>query len=151
MKKLSLTFVEDEHKEIAFIEDTLQTTGYFNIRVLASYDAIKAEHFSDTDLFVLDVFTANDDENFCKFISELHMRKLPFIAFSRLSSHYKLRALSGTELRQAIHERGGLGLVSKTPNKGDDSHMLKRDMQMDLVEKILTFYWAHRGLSQTAR
>jgi hypothetical protein len=142
---MCVTFIENERAEISQVITTLETTDYFTIHELQDYDAITDDIIRQSDLFVLDVLTAGNDEGFCRFIGVLRKHTKPFLAFTRITEHGRLKAFAGEpELRQAVFEHGGIGAVSKVASPGDESRVRRRDMQFELIERINNFYWSRQ-------
>lgn len=145
MSKMSITFVEDDRREIAQVVATLDTSHYFDIHEFADYSALTEDVIRNTSLFVLDVLTGGGDKAFCQFIGVLRRREKAFLAFTRITEHGRLKSFPGQpELRQAVFEHGGLGVVSKVVPAGDETRVRRRDLQLELIERIMEFYWAWR-------
>lgn len=143
MIKMEITFVDDAPKEVDAVRRVLETTQYFQPHVFAHYDAVKEDAIRDSDLFVLDVLMLErDPKPFAAFIQELHRRHKPFIAFTRLIDEQKVKSVPGEpELRKLVFEHGGLGVVSKGPDVSQQGQLKHRDLQMELLERIMAFYW----------
>lgn len=145
MRKTRVVFVEDKPAEIEDVLTTLEVAKYFDVAQFADYSLIHESRIRETDLFVLDVLTAGSDEPFCEFIATLRLHERAFIAYTRMSEHGQLRALAGEpRLRQTVFEHGGLGMVSKFAGSGEEARISRKDLQMDLIERIIGFHWSWR-------
>lgn len=140
-------FVEDKLEEIDSVLTLLKTTKYFEVNHVVQYSLVHESRIPDTDLFVLDVLdAAHENRAFRQFIATLRMYEKPFIAFTCM---YESGRLSDDpndtihpRLIQEIFEHGGLGMVPKHPGAGVEAQVLRGDLKMRLVERIMDFYWA---------
>lgn len=149
MKLMSIVFVEDAEEEIGGIITTLESSKYFDIAQYKDYSLVPEQRIRNSDLFVLDVLTAGGDEPFCKFIGTLQVHRRPFLAFTRMHEHGVLRSLSGgPRLRQTVFEHGGLGIVSKFAAAGEEARVSRKDLQLDLIERIMNVHWSWRMANQ---
>lgn len=149
MRAMRVIFVEDDVKDIREVKRVLRTTGLFQVEQVRDYAPLNDETIANTDLFVLDVFMEEedrrDDRQFVDFVKAIACRK-PFIAFTNLKSRGSIDTSGGPQqVREFIYSRGAVGLVTKSPpDRADPEHHWRLDMQYDLIERILMFYWSVR-------
>ncbi len=143
--KMTIVFVEDMQETIDPVITTLETSKYFEVVLYNDYDLVPESRMKTNDLFVLDVLTKDGDEPFTQFIRSLRLCERPFIAFTSMNEHGKLPSMAGEpQLRRTVFEYGGLGMVSKYATAGQERTVSKPDLQMDLIERIMNFYWTWR-------
>ena len=142
---MRVIFVEDRRRDVDKVVTVLETTRFFEVEVLADYSEVDDKCLADAELFVLDILIAGSDGEFAKFIRKLRKVKKPFIAFTTNSEHTRLKSVSGDPpppLREIVLEHGGLGMLSKRRRHDESKEKSTADIQLDLAEKILQFYWS---------
>lgn len=141
---MKLIFVEDKRAEVDKVVTVLRTTGFFSIEVLADYSEVDEACLEEADLFVLDILIRGSDAEFTSFIRTLRRIKKPFIAFTTNSEHTRLKSMAGSPpppLREVVLEHGGLGMLMKRRRHDESKDKSLSDIQLDLAEQILAFYW----------
>lgn len=149
---MKIVFVEDRRADIDKVVTVLRTTGLFaheDIEVLADYSEVDEECLTECDLFVLDVLIRGSDVEFTEFIRQLRRSepRKPFIAFTTNSEHTRLSSLAGDPpppLREVVLEHGGLGMIGKRRRHDDRKEKSLNDIQLDVVERVLAFYWSKK-------
>jgi hypothetical protein len=143
MRKMRVMFVEDDAPDIRQVKKLLRTTDLIQVDQVGDYTPLTDTTVANTDLFVLDVLIGRDPRQFVDFVYSIAWKK-PFIAFTRVLPKGPIDTRGGKEqLREFVYANGAMGLVCKSAqDQLDPERHWHMDMQYELVERILTFYWS---------
>lgn len=148
MTLLRILFVEDEPRHIERTRAVLAATRLFDLpQTILSYDDLNQSTCDGADLFVLDVMVGDSGESFAAFIRRLREgHRKPFIAFTNNSDTRTMPSFAGSQsLRQVVLEHGGMCVMMKRRSHSEGSTIGTGDIQLDLAETILKFYWSSFG------
>lgn len=143
---MKVLFIEDEPDHVAKSISVLRSTELFeSVENVLSYRALDDLRIRETDLFVLDVLVDRKDEDFLGMVKNLRRIRKPFIAFTTITENHRMESVPGRPaIRHVVLEHGGLRLITKSRSHDDAASKSSVDIQLDLAEAVLQFYWSNQ-------
>lgn len=145
-KKMKVLLVDNQRDEVNTLIRTFATHPAISLDWKDSYAKLgnSATEFVQSvreyDLLILDIYIDDESSAFVSFVNAIAGLK-PFIAYTMLSGKHDLVLASGRRnVRDWVASKCGMGVVKKEfkPDGTDP------EVEYDLIERIMTFYWSTR-------